>query len=432
MKKYSIFILPFFILNAIFFGCSSDDPKPKTGKLTGKVTDIVTSAALADVKVIVFNADDNAPTGNTLMTDANGAFSTSLTPGNYFLKFYKQGYDAIPPSGIEAVAFSIEAGSSSDQSAEMYPSVITNAGFISGKVTASAAVPGVLIVAEDAENGRAYSSVSDDDGGYEIYNVPAGTYSVKAYAAGHSSNTISASVTDNIETADINIVLTAGASGKLSGSVRNLATGNKDVDVSLVHPITKETIPGLSTHTTNLMYSISNIPDGTYIARATFKNDERVMDPDRIAKFGEPVVTFSGNTIDLTFDITSAVSISTPTNEASSTEPVEVNSTAPTFTWLPYSSTSDYVIEVTDASTGVVVWGGFDKSGALPVKMIVIPSSQKSIQFNSDGNATISQLTPGKIYRWRIFASKNDQNSTTGWTLISASEDQLGLVKIVQ
>ncbi len=415
----------------LFAACSKDDPEPTTGKLQGNVADAVTQSPIEGANVIVFNADDNAPTGTTLISDANGNFSIDLLPGNYFLKVYKQDYDALPSPGMEAVPFNITIGATTAQSVELTPASDTNTGYISGKIS-GADVSGVLVVAEHTVNEVAYSSVSDSEGNYTIFNVPAGTYNVMGYKASYNSSTASASVTADMETTDANIELTAGASGTLSGTVRNLATENKDVDVSLVHALTRETIPGLVTQTSALAYTIANIPDGTYIARATFKNDDRVMDPDRIAKFGEPVVTFASNTIELTFDITGSITLNSPTNDATTTQPVETTSTTPTFSWTAYSSTSDYVIEVIDASTGEVVWGGFDKTGPLPLKNIVIPSSQKSIVFNSDGNASITELIPGRTYRWRIFASKNDQNSDTGWTLISASEDQRGLIKIAE
>lgn len=433
MKRNLFFI----VLNAIFFNilltaCSDDDGGPSTGKLIGTVTDIETQVGLESVKIIVFDAETNSPTENSLTTDASGNFSADLAPGTYFLKFYKQGYEAVPPRGIEAVSFSVEVGGTAEQSAEMSPVSVTDAGFISGKVASgSAGVAGVLVVAENAGDNIAFSTVSDKDGNYSIYNVPQGSYQVKGYIINYSSNTIGADVVVNTETTGVNIELTAGAAGSLSGAVRNLATDNKDVDVTLVHPITKETIPGLSTQTVSLNYTLANIPDGTYIARATYDNDQRVMDPDRIAKFGEPVVTFSGgNTITLTFDITGSITLNAPTNEPTTTQPLEVTSTTPTFEWTAYSSTSDYVIEVVDVSTGNVVWGGFDNSGADPVKNIVIPSSQKSIEFNEDGNASISGLVVGRTYRWKVYASKNDQNSPVGWTLISSSEDQLGLIKV--
>ncbi|WP_245558467.1 MSCRAMM family protein [Fulvivirga imtechensis] len=435
MKRSLFFIVAFIIVSPIlFFNCSKDDPKPSTGKLEGTVTDIETGSGIENVQIIVFDVESSLPTETTLSTDASGTFSGTFSPGTYYLKFFKQGYEAVPPRGIEAVAFSVEAGGTVSQSAEMSPSAVINGGFISGKAaTGSAGVAGALIVAEDLANEKAYSTISDKDGNYSIYNIPQGSYEVKAYLLNYSSNVVSANLSANTETSGINIDLTEGASGSLTGTVRNLATDNKDVDVSLVHPITKETIPGLTTVSANLAYTISNIPDGTYIARATYKNDERVMDPDRIAKFGEPEVTFNaGGALTLTFDITGSIKLNTPTNDPSSTQPIEITSTTPTFAWTAYSSTSDYVIEVVDVATGNVIWGGLDYSGADPVKNIVIPSSQKTIQYNEDGNATMAELVPGRTYRWKVYASKNDQNSTTGWTLISSSEDQLGLIKVVE
>jgi hypothetical protein len=85
-----------------------------------------------------------------------------------------------------------------------------------------------------------------------------------------------------------------------------------------------------------------------------------------------------------------------------------------------------------DASTGIVIWGGFGKVNDAIVKNIIIPSSSTSVTFNSDGKAAISDLVPGRVYRWRIYASKDDQNSPVGWTLISASEDQAGLIQVVK
>lgn len=124
---------------------------------------------------------------------------------------------------------------------------------------------------------------------------------------------------------------------------------------------------------------------------------------------------------------TSAVILKTPTNEMSTTVPVATSAT-PTFQWTAYASTSDYVIEVTDASTGSVVWGGFTNNGGAIAKKIIIPSNTTSIIYNADGNAT-SDLISGKVYRWRIFASKNNVQSGS-WNLIAASEDQEGLIKV--
>ncbi|MGC1242365.1 MAG: carboxypeptidase regulatory-like domain-containing protein, partial [Chryseosolibacter sp.] len=213
-----------------------------------------------------------------------------------------------------------------------------------------------------------------------------------------------------------------------------IATPPASVDISLIHPVTKETIPGLSQsapYSSSLSYSFSNVPDGTYVVRASFANDYIVIDPDYITKFGDYAVTVSSGTAtpaSVEIVATSAVILKAPSNAMSTTEPVEATTT-PTFQWNAYASASDYVIEVTDASTGTVIWGGFTNNGGTITKNIVIPSNTTSIAFNADGSAT-AELVAGKVYRWRVYASKNNAQNTPPWNLIAASEDQLGLIKI--
>ena len=412
-------------------GCKKDDEPVTTGMLTGVVTDATTATALENVFINVFNSNTNAPVGTTINTAADGSYSVNLDPGSYYIKLSKQNYESVPPAGISPIPFTIELGLSLDVSVQMFPSEVTNGGLIAGKVTdGTNAIGGALIVAQSGANG--YSAISGDDGSYIIFNVPAGSYAVNGFLSDYNGTSVDASVTSNSQTSGVDLTFSSGASGAFTGQVRHLSAENIEVDVALIHPATRETIPGLTSETVSLSFTISNIPDGTYIARATFENDQRVMDPDRIAKFGEPEITISGgNTVDLQFDVTGSVILVSPTNEASTTEPLEITSTTPTFEWTAFASTSDYVIEVSDIS-GNVIWGGFDNSGALPVKNIEIPSEQLMIDYNSDGTATLSALEPGRVYRWRVFASKNDQQSDTGWTLISASEDQRGLIKIAE
>jgi len=425
------------LVSLTLFNCSDDDPEPAaTGVISGRVTDLSSQSALADATVVVFDATTNSPVATTV-TNGNGDYSFELAEGNYFLKFYKQGYQSVPPQGIEAVPFSVTVGQTTAQSAEMAASAIANAGSIAGKVSVGAtAQSGALVVAEG--DGTAFSAVSDKDGNFTIFNVPPSSYSVKAYLAEYSSDVASVSVAENGVVKDISITLTRGSAGKVTGTFKvisqtTIATPPTTMEVSLVHPITKETIPGLSQslpYSSSISYAFANVPDGTYVVRATYANDYIVIDPDYITKFGDYTVSVTGGTpTPASVDIvaTSAVILTSPTNEMATTAPVESSAT-PTFKWQPYASTSDYVIEVTDASTGAVVWGGFTNSNGTLVKNIVIPSNTTSVTFNSDGNAT-GALVSGKIYRWRIFASK-DNNQTGSWNLIAASEDQMGLIKI--
>lgn len=406
-----------------FSSCKKD----KTiGIVEGYVTDASSASALAGVRLVVFDANTNAPTEITTTTDADGMYSIEITTGTYYLKLSKQGYEKVPPPGIAPLSFDVVAGETTTSDYEMNPSSLSNAGWISGNISVgSDPVAGALVVAVSGQT--AYSSTSDAEGNYVIYNVPQGTYNVMAYKAEYNSSNPSTSVSASTEVTGIDVEMTMDASATVEGQITFLATTNIEVDVALVHPITAEAVPGLNVMTSGHVYNISNVPNGDFIARASYQNDGKVVDPDWLIKNGEPIVTIPSNSQTVDFSVTGAVDLNAPTN-TTTTQPVEVSSTSPTFEWDSYSSSSDYIIEVRDAN-GNLIWGGFDLSGALPAKNIVIPSSQTSIQFNSDGNAT-ENLEAGQIYTWRIYASKDAQQEATGWKLISVSEDQKGIIKI--
>lgn len=421
MKKATIYFLILLLFTA--WGCKKDDAEPTTGIVTGIVKDSQTSAALENVKITVFESNSNTPV-KSIVTGADGAYSTDLIPGSYYLKLYRQGYDHVPPRNISPIPFTISLGNELVNSLTMNPSEIQNGGYISGKITeAGKGVPGVLVVGE--KDGKGYSAISGAEGDYFLYNLPAGNYNVKGWIAGYESEQKTASVTAGTETTQT-LTLSKGAGSSVTGTISFLASTALEVDVALTHPLTEEAVPGLKTSTSS-NYTIENVPVGLYLARATYQNDDRVVDPDWIVKFGEPYVEVGGAQVSRNFSLTNSVKLLEPTNPASSTVPVEVAGTTPTFSWTAYASASDYVIEVSDAS-GNVIWGGFDRSQTIPLKKVSVPSSQTSAVFNFDNSATKS-LEPGKVYRWKVYASKNDNQSDSGWRLISVSEDQLGLIK---
>lgn len=418
----------FLLLSIFLVSCSKDEDKtPTTGTLKGTVTDYVTGSTIGNVKIYVFDATTNAPTEYSALSNSDGVYSIQLKPGTYFLKLSKQGYIDIPAQGSSPVSVTVELGKEISTNYQMRQSTVSNGGFITGKITSGGKVlAGAMVVASGT--GLGYSSVSGLDGNYYIYNVPEGTYKLKAYLADYNSNELDVTVIANSGSTDKNVELISGASGALSGTISFLATNNGEVDVTLTHPITKETIPGLASKTIGGAYSISKIPNGEYIARATYNNDGYVIDPDWILKNGEPTITISNNSLSLDFSVTGAIKITSPISDSATAKPVEIIETSPTFSWTAYSSTNDYIIEVSDIN-GNIIWGGFSKNGNTITKNIVIPKNQLSIAFNSDGKA-ITTLKKGSIYQWKIYASKDDAKETNGWKLISVSEEQRGLFLI--
>jgi hypothetical protein len=420
------YLLIFSLLFTLLSGCKKSNEPTTTGIVSGTVKNASTSAVIPNARVLVFDANTNAPAANSIFTASNGTYSFDLTPGSYYIKLSKLGYENLPPANIIAVPFTVVLQQTVTMDFQMNQMTTTGLGTISGQVTASSnPAAGVLIVASGTSGG--YSSVSDKNGDYWIYNVPAGAYTVKAWKSSYNSSSASVTLVSSGNSQNNNLTLTSGASGSVTGSITFLATTNIEVDVSLVNPQTKETIPGLTTTTSNFNYTIINVPAGAYIARASYANDGKVVDPDWILKNGEPIVTVGTTAATMNFSVTGAVTLTSPTNAPASTLPYGINTTTPTFSWSAYSSTDDYVIEVSDVN-GNVIWGGFSSNGT--VKNILIPKTTTSITYDSDGKAS-QALQNGHIYRWRIFASKDDSSDPRGWKIISVSEEQEGLIKVV-
>ncbi|ANQ49561.2 carboxypeptidase regulatory-like domain-containing protein [Flammeovirga sp. MY04] len=419
------FVLPLFIFS-IILSCKKDDPAPTTGALSGIVTN-QSNQALENAKVIAFEATNNTPVADAL-TNSEGYFKFDLSGGTYYVRISKQGYYENPRDGVTPIASQVDNGVETSVTYQLEAIENGSFGWIQGKVTSQEqSVSGALVVA--TVNQTAYSGYSDGDGDFIIHNVPAGNYAVNAWKSGFNSNAINVSVTVDTATVGADINLSATESGEVNGAITFLATNNGEIDVTLNHLITGEVIPGCFTNSENALYTISNVPNGTFEVRATYANDTYVVDPDWIIKNGIPTATINNNAVTQNFSVTGAVILNEPTNPIENTIPVEVESTTPTFSWTAYSSTNDYVIEVSDVN-GNIIWGGFSGEGDQVTKNIIIPKAQTSIQFNSDGNATISALESGAIYRWKIYASKDDTKEATGWKLISSSEDQRGLIRV--
>ena len=330
----SMFSFAFVVL--FVSGCSKDEPvQPQavtTGTLRGTVTDVETASAISGVRILLFDANTNAPLVS-FASGNDGSFGLEIDPGTYFLKFSKQGYEELPPKDISPLPLGILAGQVTDYSVQMFKSAIINGGGISGKVVANGTgIPGVLVVAESGVDG--FSAGTDVSGNYAIYNVPANSYTVKAWYSDHNSNVANVTVTAGTEQSNVDLTLTQGVTGAVTGQISFLATTNAEVDVALLNPLSRETIPGLSVMTVSQDFTIQNVPDGTYLARATYRNDGKVVDPDWIIKNGEPYVTVLGGSVSRDFSVTGAVELLSPTNSPTREN---MDTVTVTFAFISYS-----------------------------------------------------------------------------------------------
>ena len=227
---------------------------------------------------------------------------------------------------------------------------------------------------------------------------------------------------------DIQIRVSDYVGSTLTGSITFLATTDTlDVDVVLRDPETGAVIPGLTANEDGGNYTLSGIPDGDYIAWASFENDGYVLDPDWVFKNPDGLNMSFISAIDTTlnFSVTGSVKMIFPTNPSDSIYAFMADSIVPMFKWEPYSSTGEYIIEVRDLS-GNRIWGGFEADGTVNHAFLDVDS----VEFDFDGSAT-EALVPGEIYQWKVWADKGSppQDSFVQ-QLISTTEDLRGIFQV--
>ena len=422
------FILKIILMMSVilfFSACSDDGSGPsKNDDFILRVLSAADSSIIKNANVVLYNADNNeAITRDATNSDGECAFD--IEPGNYYVKISAQGFKPSPPQNSSPVPFSVSG--KEDVVRTLYLNVLEDLlpGQISGYI--NPIITNVLIIA--SSSAEEFTTISGPDGYFVLYNLPYGLYTLQAYKAGYQADTLYQAQLDNSNpdaSLTIHIKETSGA--VLQGKVTFLAIENNFVDISLINPATFSAIPGLSTFsdTGSLDYQIENIPEGTFMAWASFKNDGYVMDPDWIYRNPDVLqVTFSEkDTIDLNFSVTGAVTITSPTNPADSVYAVIADSSIPTFRWQPYPSTKEYIIEVRKLN-GDIIWGGYNSDGT--VNHDFINQQTQEVTFNFDGSASESLIT-GEIYQWKVYADNGRDPGIQ--TLISSSEDQMGIFTI--
>ena len=424
IKLSFIFVVCFMI----YPGCKDSTPAaPETTMGTFKVVilDADKSSAILDANVVVYNADNNEAILRK-STESNGECLFELDPGNFFVRISAQGYFPSPPENNSPVPFAVKKGETISKEYYLNPLNEMQPGQISGYVTP--VINNVLIIAEETDGSR-YSTVTGPDGYFVLFNLPYGGYSLYAYKAGYEAEAnpekVISSSTPSVSTT-ITLMQISGAT--LKGKITFLASENSVVDISLVDSETFSAIPGLSTFsdTSGLNYEINNIPTGTFLAWASFKNDGYVMDPDWIFKNpGVLNVSFTeGDTLRLNFSVTDAIILKSPTNPPDSIYSVIADSTIPAFKWNLYPSAKEYIIEVRKMN-GEIIWGGFNADGSINHHKIDAQTS--NILFNFDGTAS-EPLKKGEVYQWKIYADNSRDKGIQ--TLISSSEDLMGIFEI--
>ena len=408
----------------LFVACSDDEPDEEVDNdydLQGTIYSSVDSLPLANTEVRIINEETQQDAMAPVLTAADGTFDVDVLPGIYQIRVSAQGYNPNPPAGVPATPI-VVSSDTTIQNIYLLPSEVANASQLKGFISGYSNSVGALVTLTLSE--KEYTSVSSTTGNYTLYNIPAGTYirtvQTKGYANYKDTVTL---VADAILTDTLSLTSIEG--NTVSGAITFLATSNIEVDVSLTDSVTGVVIPGLNTMTSGGKYTISSVPDGKYLARATYTIDGVVVDPDWILKFGEPMVTVAGADVTRDFSVTGAVALTSPVTEVSGIMDT-VTSVTPTLTWSAYSSSSEYSVELFN-DKGLRLWGGFDNDDTL--KNVIVASDTLSLTYGAI--AAGEDLESGHTYRWRVYARKDDKQEPSGWRLISASEEAQGAFHVL-
>jgi hypothetical protein len=416
--------------------CSGDDDPiappapPDPGVLKVVVRSSADSSLVRNSNVVLYQAENNEAVLRGL-TNPDGTVYFDVEAGNYYLNISAQGFDSVPLENFTPIPFFVAWEDTMEE--DILLNVLENmgsAGYVMGLV--DPAINNFLILAESQTTQEKYSTVSGPDGFFVLFNLPYGTYEMDALKSGYKmDDPVSASISSVAEVDTVSIPVSVYQGSVLVGSVTFLASQNSTIDITLLDPETRAVIPGLSvmSDVTGLNYRIEGIPDGSYLAWASLRNDGYVIDPDWLFKNpgGLDIAFVTSVTQELDFSVTDAITLVSPTNPADLTIAFMAESQVPVFRWVPYPSAKEYFIEVKDYS-GNVLWGGLNSDGT--VNHDFIGADADSVIYNFDNQPNTPALQPGKIYQWRLWADKGTQMNSFVEQLISSSEDLRGIFQV--
>lgn len=409
-------------------------------EVQGVVFDLATGSASGGIlgaRVVPLDVN-GAPVGTAATTGPGGAYKVRVpairdaagkpVAGAVTLRADAEGY-ATFPSGIRSAVPIDLSTAAAGNGVWTVDSTLTDVGLVDdpeagtaslhGTVAGVSAV-GALVVAEPTGvvGGVGRTGVADSSGSYAIFNLPAGSWTVKAYAKGLNHAAADAANLAENEDRALDLATRAVAPAVVTGSIQRTGQNQPttlETSVILVVQSTYDLLldrgespPGLIVpDLTASSYSLAGVPDGTYVALAAFGNDGYVRDVSGIGGTDPIVVTVADGAMTSApggFKITGPVDLVGIT-PATGTEGAATltNLLTPTFDWDDYSSAAEYEVIVFDA-LGTPVWtpGRF-------------PSATTAVVYAGDA------LLPGMTYQVRISAFD------TGGAQISRTEDLKGV-----
>jgi hypothetical protein len=410
--------------------CGNDAEPLKPVIVSGRVVSI-SGAPIVGARVTALDVND-APISGTVVTNSEGAYSLDASAArnqSIKLRAAAAGFVAFP-SGIRRSLPVNISGAVEDGPVLVFASPRTEValepladpsglGSIAGGVGGNAA----LVVAEGPV---VASTISNVAGEYVIFNLPPGSYDVRAYAAGWEWVPAQAMVVAEEHTPGVDLAVNGPAAGSVSGSVNIVnAPGGSRTSVVLVVASTFNDVtvrgdvpPGLraprsGSPSVNGEFTIAGVPSGTYKVLAAFENDDLVRDPDTgIAgtQIVEVTVNGSATTLPESFKITEALDVVSPGGDD---VPTAITGT-PTLIWADDSSEDYYSVEVLD-SFGNIIWSDPNVPGV---------SGSPTVSVVYGGPA----LQSGRTYQFRALSWRDSGGSARP---ISGTEDLRGVMTVM-
>lgn len=414
-------------------GSASNAALP-TGNLELSVVDGDSTAALSNARVIVIDGATGEAI-DILTTDDTGRVSKTYDIGALQLRVSKQDYAPSPPPRIPPLPVQILADQTTSITVSLYALPPAERGMISGHVTDSMTQPvdNALIVAT-ASDGTLLSTIVGPDGDYVLHNVPAGSTMLNTYLGSYNFDTAGPITVTADANTDQDIAAVGPAAGEISGHVSFTSISGDIIDVTLLHPETRDALPKLRTFTdADGNYHMTGVPNGEFEIIASLENDGYVLDPDESVTQGIPMVVISEAAPVITgeqFKVTGSIELTNPPSNTDGIIP-ELGD-MPLFAWIKassYASADYYVVEVVDES-GDTIWGGFDAAMNFMPLVTVPQGNAPSVTYNYDGTATLALLEPERHYQLRVYAVVTDLTDPKGYRLLSASETLDGIFKV--
>ena len=351
----------------------------------GSVLDIIDDGPIEGALVQAVDVN-GAALGTSATSDSNGDYELQIPVPRaedgsplqtaFTLRAQAAEYEAFPSALRQALP--LDAGSAADLPEGFVlddattaikllplPGDTSQLGSISGAIL-SERNAGVLVVAEAA--GTAKTGYSDGDGAYTIFNVPAGSYTVKGYAAGVSLDAAQADLASGEHLSGVDLGPGSTPLASVTGRVQIVnAPGGSVTSVVLaiestfienaargeVPPGLRAPAPGTEPNIDSA-FTIADVPAGRYVVLAAFENDGLVRDPDPSISGTQILhIEVAGTDLDISagFKITEALEVISPGAAGLET----VSSQNPVFQWADDSGETGFEVIVYDAF-GNEIW----------------------------------------------------------------------------